>query len=220
MHYVLGVDIGTASSKAVLTTVTGEVVARASRPHITVFPQPGWAEHDAESLWWADFHALTAEILASSPHRPDAVCVRHTHTPAGVAVSAQREGLLPVSQQATVALASLGYHDYEGIAVRDDEKPRLQRDLGDNTCLILRNHGLLTVGATVADAFLSMYLLQRACEIQLLAQATGKELVSVDPRIVGGVKANVAAVTRGLGGTLAWPGLLRKLDRLSPGYAE
>ena len=161
-------------------------------------------------------------VIHSAIHavRHDVLCVLHTHTPAGVAVSAQREGLLPISQQSTVALASLGYHDYEGIAVRDDEKPRLQRDLGDNTCLILRNHGLLTVGATVADAFLSMYLLQRSCEIQLLAQATGKELISVDPQIVGGVKESVAAVTRGLGGSLAWPGLLRKLDRANPGYAE
>ena len=161
-------------------------------------------------------------VIHSAIHaaRHDAGCVLHTHTAAGVAVSAQREGLLPISQQATVALASLGYHDYEGIAVRDDEKPRLQRDLGDNTCLILRNHGLLTVGASVADAFLAMYLLQRACEIQLLAQAGGRPLVSVDPRIVGGVKENVAAVTRGLGAALAWPGLLRKLDRLSPGYAD
>jgi ribulose-5-phosphate 4-epimerase/fuculose-1-phosphate aldolase len=161
-------------------------------------------------------------VIHSAIHavRHDALCVLHTHTVAGVAVSAQRDGLLPVSQQATVALASLGYHDYEGIAVRDDEKPRLQRDLGNNTCLILRNHGLLTVGGSVADAFLSMYILQRACEIQLLAQAGGGALVAVDPRIVGGVKENVVAVTRGLGGALAWPGLLRKLDRLSPGYAD
>ena len=161
-------------------------------------------------------------VIHSAVHaaRPDVVCVLHTHTVAGVAVSAQREGLLPVSQQSTVALASLGYHDYEGIAVRDDEKPRLQRDLGNNTHLILRNHGLLTVGATVADAFLSMYLLQRACEVQLQAQAGGQPLVSVDPRISAGVKQNVIAVTRGLGGSLAWPGLLRKLDRVNPGYAD
>lgn len=161
-------------------------------------------------------------VIHSAIHaaRPDVVCVLHTHTPAGVAVSAQKEGLLPISQQATVALASLGYHDYEGIAVRDDEKPRLQRDLGENTCLILRNHGLLTVGTSVADAFLSMYNLQRACEIQLLAQSGGSTLVSVDPRIVGGVKANVVAVTRGLGGALVWPGLLRMLDREMPGYAD
>jgi ribulose-5-phosphate 4-epimerase/fuculose-1-phosphate aldolase len=161
-------------------------------------------------------------VIHSAIHavRHDVLCVLHTHTAAGVAVSAQREGLLPISQQATVALASLGYHDYEGIAVRDDEKPRLQRDLGDNTHLILRNHGLLTVGATVADAFLSMYLLQRACEVQLLAQSGGRPLVSIDPRITAGVKENVVAVTRGLGGALAWPGLLRKLDRLNPGYAD
>jgi ribulose-5-phosphate 4-epimerase/fuculose-1-phosphate aldolase len=161
-------------------------------------------------------------VIHSAIHavRHDVVCVMHTHTPAGVAVSAQRDGLLPISQQATIALASLGYHDYEGIALRDDEKPRLQKDLGENTCLVLRNHGLLTVGATVADAFLQMYNLQRACEVQLLAQSGGRALVEVDPRIVSGVKANVAAVTKGLGGELVWPGLLRRLDRESPGYAD
>src|SRR5580700_7036124 len=105
-------------------------------------------------------------VIHSAIHdaRPDVVCVLHVHTPQGVAVSAQKAGLLPISQQATVALASLGYHDYEGIALRDDEKSRLQSDLGANSCLILRNHGLLTIGETVADAFLSMYNLQRACE--------------------------------------------------------
>lgn len=161
-------------------------------------------------------------VIHSAIHavRHDVLCVLHTHTVAGVAVSTQSEGLLPISQQATVALASLGYHDYEGIAVRDDEKPRLQRDLGENTCLILRNHGLLTVGKSIADAFLSMYLLQRACEIQMLAQSTGRPLISVDPRVSAGVKEDVVAVTRGLGGALAWPGLLRKLDRLNPGYAD
>jgi ribulose-5-phosphate 4-epimerase/fuculose-1-phosphate aldolase len=161
-------------------------------------------------------------VIHSAIHaaRPDVLCVLHTHTPAGVAVSAQRDGLLPISQQATVALSSLGYHDYEGIALRDDEKPRLQRDLGGNACLILRNHGLLTVGPSVADAFLSMFNLQRACEIQLLAQSGGASLVTVDPRIIDGVKANVVAVTRGLGGNLVWPGLLRKLERVGPGYAD
>ena len=161
-------------------------------------------------------------VIHSAVHaaRHDAVCVLHTHAPAGVAVSAQREGLLPISQQATVALASLGYHDYEGIALRDDEKPRLVHDLGHKTRLVLRNPGRLTVGPTVADAFLAMYVLTRACEIQLLAQRGGAELVHVDRRIVSGVKENVAAVTRGLGGGLAWPGLLRRLDRVSPWYAD
>jgi ribulose-5-phosphate 4-epimerase/fuculose-1-phosphate aldolase len=158
-------------------------------------------------------------VIHSAVHavRPDAQCVLHTHTVAGVAVSAQSRGLLPISQQATVVLASLGYHDYEGIALLDGEKPRLQADLGSNSFLMLRNHGLLTVGPTIADAFLNMFVFQRACEVQVQAQA-GDELVEVDPRILAGVKANVEAVTKGMGGGLAWPGLLRKLDRESPGY--
>ncbi len=88
--------------------------------------------------------------------REDAQCVMHTHSLNGVAVSAQAEGLLPISQQATIVLASLAYHDYEGIALRDDEKPRLVSDLGEESFLMLRNHGLLTVGVSSADAFLNM----------------------------------------------------------------
>ena len=154
--------------------------------------------------------------------REDAACVLHVHTVAGIAVSAQRNGVMPISQQSTIVLASLGYHDYEGIALRDDEKPRLQKDLGSNNFLMLRNHGLLTVGATIADAYLSMFTFQRTCEIQVAALAGnggGDKLISVDPRIVAGVKQNVMAVSKGLGGALAWPALLRKLDRESPGYA-
>jgi ribulose-5-phosphate 4-epimerase/fuculose-1-phosphate aldolase len=161
-------------------------------------------------------------VIHSAIHaaRHDVACVLHVHTNAGVAVSAQKDGLLPISQIATVALASLGYHDYEGIALRDDEKPRLVRDLGHSTGLVLRNHGLLTVGASVADAFIAMYALQRACEVQIMAQSGGGELVRVDPRIVAGVKDNVQAATRGMGGGIAWPALLRKLDRIDPSYRE
>src|SRR5450432_345795 len=161
-------------------------------------------------------------VIHSAVHaaRPEVGCVLHTHTRDGIAVAAQPDGLLPISQQATVALASLGYHGYEGIALRDDEKPRLVRDLGNNMALILRNHGLLTVGPTVADAFLAMYTLQRACEIQIAAQSSGATLIPVDARILGGVKENVAAVTKGLGGGIAWPGLLRKLDRLDPSFRQ
>lgn len=161
-------------------------------------------------------------VIHSAVHaaREDITCVLHTHTPAGVAVSCQKGGLLPISQQATIALASLGYHGYEGIALRDDEKPRLVDDLGTNMGLILRNHGLLTVGASVADAFLGMFNLQRACEIQVLAQAGGGELVSVAQPILDGVKANIGLVTKGMAGQLAWPGLLRRLDRDNPGYAS
>src|ERR1700754_4282873 len=99
--------------------------------------------------------------------REDALCVIHLHTKCGIAVSAQKNGLLPLSQQAMFALASMSYHDYEGLALNDEEKPRLVADLGKKTFLILRNHGLLTVGPTVADAFLSMFLLQRECRIQI-----------------------------------------------------
>lgn len=152
--------------------------------------------------------------------REDATCVMHTHSLNGVAVSAQKEGVLPISQQSTLVLASLAYHDYEGIALREDEKSRLVADFGDKTFLMLRNHGLLTVGASPADAFLAMYIFEAACTIQIRAQAGGNELVSVNPQIVAGVQQAAAAVTRGLGGQLAWPGLLRRLDRIDPSYAS
>ena len=152
--------------------------------------------------------------------REDALCVMHTHSINGVAVSAQQEGVLPISQQASVVLSSLGYHNYEGIALREDEKPRLIADLGENNFFMLRNHGLLTVGGTVADAFLFMYLFEAACMIQIRAQAGGSALVSIDPRIIAGVKAATQQVTKNAGGSLAWPGLLRRLDRRNPGYAD
>ncbi|WKB52937.1 class II aldolase/adducin family protein [Eleftheria terrae] len=151
--------------------------------------------------------------------RHDAGCVLHTHTLNGVAVSAQKGGVLPLSQQSIFVLSSLGYHDYEGVALREDEKPRLVRDLGEHTYLMLRNHGLLTVGATVADAFLAMYLFETVCTIQLRAQSGGGELVPVDAALIQGAARQAREVTRGQGaGALAWPGLLRRLDRLDPGY--
>lgn len=152
--------------------------------------------------------------------REDAQCVLHTHTLNGVAVSAQKDGLLPISQQSIFPLASLGYHDYEGVALREDEKPRLVSDLSNKDSLILRNHGLLTVGESIPDAFLAMYVLEAACSIQIRAQGGASGLVQVDPRIVAGAQAAAKQVTRGAGAHLAWPGLLRKLDRLNPGYAE
>src|SRR5690606_23863423 len=108
-------------------------------------------------------------------------------------------------------------HDYEGIAVRDDEKARLQANLGDASAMILRNHGLLTVGATVAEAFLVMFTLERACQVQVLAQSGGAALIPVDPRVLAGVRDALRVVTAGrMGGDLAWPALLRKLDRVNP----
>jgi ribulose-5-phosphate 4-epimerase/fuculose-1-phosphate aldolase len=161
-------------------------------------------------------------VIHSAIHaaREDVQCVLHTHTAAGIAVSAQKNGLLPISQQSIFPLSSIAYHDYEGVALKDDEKPRLVRDLGDRTYLILRNHGLLTVGATIPDAFLSMYTLQRACEIQIAAQGNGAELIPVPQSIVDSAVEVRSTATRGLGGQLVWPGLLRKLDRIDPGYAS
>jgi len=152
-------------------------------------------------------------VIHSAIHaaRHDARCVMHTHTLNGVAVSAQRAGLLPISQHSMFSLASLGYHDFEGPALNDDEKPRLVADLGDRSSLILRNHGLLTVGETVADAFVAMYYLEASCAIQVRAQ-TGGELIPVPKEVLD------QAVSRTRQGPRVWPGLLRRLDRLDPSY--
>ena len=160
-------------------------------------------------------------VIHSAVHeaRDEVQCVIHTHTRAGVAVSAQKCGVLPISQQSTFVLASLAYHDYEGVAFRDDEKPRLQADLGQATFLVLRNHGLLVAARTIPDCFLAMYTFESACQIQLAAQAGG-ELVQVDPRIVKGVAEAARVQTGGLGGAFVWPSLIRKLDKLDPGYAN
>jgi ribulose-5-phosphate 4-epimerase/fuculose-1-phosphate aldolase len=150
--------------------------------------------------------------------REDAGCVLHTHSRAGVAVSAQKKGVLPISQQSTFVLASLAYHDYEGVALRDDEKPRLQQDLGDKNFLVLRNHGLLVVARSVPDAFLNMYTFENTCRIQIDAQAGGSELVHVNPKIIEGIGQVFKTVTAGQGANIAWPALLRRLDRIDPGY--
>jgi ribulose-5-phosphate 4-epimerase/fuculose-1-phosphate aldolase len=162
-------------------------------------------------------------VIHSTLHaaRDDAQCVMHTHTRAGVAVSAQKAGLLPLSQQSTFVLASLAYHDYEGVAIRDDERARLVKDLGPSAnFFMLRNHGLLTLGKTIPDAFLSMYVFESACQIQLAAQSGGGELISVDPRILEGVAHASKVQTEGLGGRFVWPSLIRKLDRLDPSYKQ
>ena len=152
--------------------------------------------------------------------RHDAHCVIHLHTSDGVAVSAQEQGLLPLSQQSLFPLSNLAYHDYEGIALNPEEKVRLVADLGDANFMILRNHGLLTCGSSVADAFLFMYITQRACEVQIKAQSGGSTLTHIPPQILAGIQAASAQVTRGAGGDIAWPALLRKLRRIDPSFEE
>ncbi|WP_040064334.1 class II aldolase/adducin family protein [Pseudomonas batumici] len=153
--------------------------------------------------------------------RHDVTCVLHTHTAAGVAVSAQQQGVLPISQQSLFVLSSLAYHAYEGVALNHEEKARLQADLGENNFLMLHNHGLLTCGSSIADTFLMMFTFQRACEIQVLAQNGAAPLITIEPQILAGAKAMIAGVTRsaqGMGGALAWPALLRKLDQQDAGF--
>jgi ribulose-5-phosphate 4-epimerase/fuculose-1-phosphate aldolase len=161
-------------------------------------------------------------VIHSAVHeaRADAGCVLHTHSKSGVAVSAQASGLLPVSQTSLFPYSTLAYHNYEGVALNDDEKSRLVADLGSQNAMILRNHGLLTTGATIADAFLMMYLLETACQIQVMAQSSGGELIQIPQPIVDGIKAQAEQVTKGLGGALVWPGLLRKLDRRDSSFRD
>ncbi|PIF78437.1 ribulose-5-phosphate 4-epimerase/fuculose-1-phosphate aldolase [Variovorax sp. 54] len=161
-------------------------------------------------------------VIHSAVHaaREDIQCVLHTHTKAGIAVSAQKNGVLPISQQSTFVLASLAYHDYEGVAFRDDEKPRLQADMGHANFLMLRNHGLLTCGKTIADAFLSMYTFENTCQIQIAAQAGGGELTHVNPKIIEGVGQAMKVQSGGLGGMFVWPSLIRKLDRIDDSYKQ
>lgn len=161
-------------------------------------------------------------VIHSAIHaaRDDAKCVLHVHSLNGVAVSAQTNGVLPISQQSIFVLASLAYHDYEGVALVDDEKPRLVADLGRKNFFMLRNHGLLTVAPTIPDAFQLMYTFESACTIQIRAQAGGGALIQIPQTIIDGAVEQSRQVTKGLGGRLAWPGLLRRLDRRFPGYDQ
>ncbi|MBF2719320.1 class II aldolase/adducin family protein [Psychrobacter sp. NG254] len=161
-------------------------------------------------------------IIHSAVHeaRHDAHCVIHLHTNDGVAVATQEQGLLPISQQSLFPLSNLAYHNYEGVALNPEEKVRLVDDLGDAHFMILRNHGLLTCADTVANAFLYMYLMQRACEIQIKAQSGGSALTPIPVQILAGIKAASEQVTRGANGDIAWPALLRKLRRTDPSFEE
>ena len=148
--------------------------------------------------------------------REDARFVMHLHSDQGVAVAAQKEGLLPLSQHALIVLPQLAYHDYEGIALNLDERERLVADIGTKTLMLLRNHGTLSVGESAANCWVGMYYLERACKQQVMALSAGRENVLKAPEASQAeVKTQVG---RGIGGQLAWPGCLRKLDRESPGY--
>ncbi|ADG11424.1 class II aldolase/adducin family protein [Caulobacter segnis] len=149
--------------------------------------------------------------------RADAGCVMHLHTVAGTAVSSQEAGLLPLNQTAMLLNGNVAYHDFEGVALNHDERPRLVADLGGKNAMILRNHGTLVAGASVAEAFTTMYFLERACQMQVAAQAGGP--LRIPQEHVQDVVEGQASGLSGVANTLVWPGLLRRLDRLNPGYA-
>jgi ribulose-5-phosphate 4-epimerase/fuculose-1-phosphate aldolase len=184
---------------------------------------------------------LNGNVIGETPHRvnpagfvihgaihaarEDAMCVLHTHTLAGCAVAASASGLLPVNQISLEFFDRVGYHDYEGVALNLDEQKRLVDDLGGHDALILRNHGLLTVGATPARAFLRMYYLNKACEIQLAASQLG-ELVVPDPPISEHAAQQLVGEATGddftddVGYDLAWTAMLRMLERTQPDYRD
>lgn len=150
--------------------------------------------------------------------REDAKFVLHLHTDAGIAVAATKEGLLPISQHALIVLPNLAYHDYEGIALDLGERERLVRDIGDKNALMLWNHGTLAVGETAAQCWMTIFYLERACAIQVMASTQGREHIRMAPDDAVETVKQQQAMASGIGAMLAWPGCLRKLDRESPGY--
>lgn len=153
--------------------------------------------------------------------RSDPLCVLHLHGNAGVAVSALRCGLMPLSQTAMTVYHDIAYHDYEGFATNVQERDRLQRDIGDKGILILRNHGTLVSAPSVAEAFARATVLEKACDIQLKAMATGQELVEVPHEAIALTYKAAASATYGKHvRNLLWPGLLRMLDKIDPSYRD
>lgn len=151
-------------------------------------------------------------------NRDDAHCIIHVHTDDGVAVSAQADGLLPLDQHAMMIAGDLAYHDYEGVALDLDERERLVHDIGNKNAMILRNHGTLTIGKNCPDAFLRMYYLERACTMQVRALAGGVKSNMPNQGVPEKTANQGAMAFDGLVGALAWPALLRKLDRIDPSY--
>lgn len=153
--------------------------------------------------------------------RSDAKCIVHLHTKATITVASVKGGLQPWSQYSLFSLPSLSYHDYEGLAVNDDERERLQQNLADTNHMLLPNHGGLTLGTTIGDAFMRFYDLQRACEIQVELMNSGREVIPVPQSIVDGIYEQASKVHSGqTGGQKAWPAMLRKVWKMDPGFCD
>ena len=189
------------ASNLVKITLEGEIVGRAEWP----VNAAGYAIHGA-------IHKAA----------PDAHCVMHTHSPAGMAVAALECGLLPISLDATLFHGMVGYHDYEGAVVSEDEKARLVQDLGRNRALILRNHGLVTVGRTIAEAFLYLHRLETACKTQVDALAMNSALVQVPDEVCEKSLREIDAFSLHANdiGALEFQAFMRMLDQTDAGYRE
>jgi len=157
-------------------------------------------------------------------NKPEIACVMHTHTTAGVGVATQKDGLLPITQHALSVIAATGYHDYEGIATDLDERERIAADLGDNKVLILRNHGLMSVGASIGETFVWMFRAERACAMQLAFQQAGAELMPISDHVQQATFERNRFQNSDKGyrtiGKMEWPALLRKLDRIDTSYRD
>ncbi|GAA4337846.1 class II aldolase/adducin family protein [Variovorax defluvii] len=160
-------------------------------------------------------------VIHSAIHaaREDVACVAHTHTVAGMAVSSLAEGILPLNQTA-MRFATAAYHGFEGIVLDGKEKESLLRDMGQETHLVLRNHGLLVATGTVAEAFNAMHRFEQVCRAQLAALACGREMTMVPADIVESTRRNYLPGTRRPFGVMEWPAMLRKLNRIDPSYAD
>ncbi|WP_240939220.1 class II aldolase/adducin family protein [Diaphorobacter sp. HDW4A] len=181
--------------------------------------------HDGTILSKPDFGPLNyginkaGYVIHSAVHeaRPEVACVIHTHSWASMAVSSLECGLLPITQTA-MRFLKIGYHDYQGVVLDTAEQESLVKDLGDGEALIFRNHGALTVGRTVGEAFNWMHRLELACRSQIAAMSCNSPFVKVSDQVLEETWNNYQPGTRRPYGQMEWPALLRKLDRLDPGY--
>jgi len=158
-------------------------------------------------------------VIHSAVHaaRHDVDCIIHTHTLAGMAVSAMKTGILPIAQTA-MRFSDIAYHDYEGVALRLEERERLVKALGDREAMVLRNHGLLTVGPSIPECFNNMFRLERACQLQVMALSCNTEIQLPPKEVTDYTRHQMNPATRRRWGLLEWPAFLRKLDKIDPSY--
>ena len=216
------------SANHVTTRVPGEPDAFLINPHGLLYDQMNAScfikiDHAGETLFNPTPYGVNRAgfVIHSAVHaaRPDVDCVIHTHTLAGMAVSAMKCGLMPLAQT-SMRFAKIAYHDYEGIALNLEEQARLIADLGDHEGMILRNHGLLVACASIAEAFNSIFRLERACQVQVAALAANVEIQLPPAEVIEESWRQYQPGVRRRFGLLEWPAMLKKLDKLDPSFRE